>query len=448
MSSSFGFIQNTTMSLPVITLASTSKTSISHTSSYQNGKSSREPSFSSYLSGAEETFVLTLRGTRTRGTNSSLAIPHDLVFLGKDQTEDTEIDVFDAKKYFNDDIPIRYVPCHQLRKEQPWNAAPSVHSESSHDSQSTLLHTVSRNQKTGRTNEKRFLASCSCADKSSTNINVSEGVKCSIKSTSTGLVNEKSKLGGRTSGHLVNNSQLDFHCLKFDELGQKVNSDSSFSYPVFNPRSGNLAAKMQVREEDDTMKRKSAEVFDSTILENGKSFLSLEKRLTLLTWNAIAPDSAEQNRKIPSDSDAGSTLLETESFSRSSMQEPDGITPGACYAPSEASIEWSVITANAADFSILSDSEEPKSTISSTTAKMLHAQSVSLSSKNGRFKEMPKRHSSILSGCKNQKSVRVAGDAHIPNEKGFSSNARRHLMKSKSFKPMGTFHDGNNAGLF
>ncbi|KAL0408688.1 UNVERIFIED_CONTAM: protein PHYTOCHROME KINASE SUBSTRATE 2 [Sesamum radiatum] len=127
------------------------------------------------------------------------------------------------------------------------------------------------------------------------------------------------------------------------------------------------------------------------------------------------------------------------------MQEPDGITP------SEASIEWSVITANAADFSILSDSEQPKSTISaisSTTAKMLHAQSVSLSSKNGRFKEMPKRHSSILSGCKNQKSVRVAGDAHIPNEEGFSSGARRHLMKSKSFKPMGTFHDGNMAGFF
>ncbi|KAL0408689.1 UNVERIFIED_CONTAM: hypothetical protein Sradi_1803300 [Sesamum radiatum] len=274
MSSSFGFIQNTTTSLPVITLASTSKTSISHTSSYQNGKSFREPSFSSYLSGAEETFVLTLRGARTRGPNSSIAIPHDRVFLGKDQTEDTEIDVFDAKKYFDDDIPIRYVPCHQLRKEQPWNTAPSVHSESSRDSQIALLHAVPRNQKTGRTNEKHFLArtgsSCSCADKSSSNINVSKGVKCSTKSTSTGLVNEKSKVGSRTSGHVANNSQLDFHRLKFDELGQKVNSDSSFSYPVFNPRSENWAAKMQLREEDDTMKRKSAEVFDSTILEMGR----------------------------------------------------------------------------------------------------------------------------------------------------------------------------------
>ncbi|KAL2233554.1 protein PHYTOCHROME KINASE SUBSTRATE 1 [Sesamum indicum] len=443
------------MSLPVITLASTSKTSVTHTSSYQNGKSFRDPSVSSYLRGAEETFVLTLRGTRTRGLNSSIAIPHDHVFLGKDQIEDTEIDVFDAKKYFNDDIPIGYVPCHQLRKEQPWNAAPSVHSESSRNSQSALLYTVPRNQKTGRTNEKRFLArtgcSCSCADKISMNINVSKGVKCSAKSTSTGSVNEKSKLGGGTSGRLVNNSQLGFHCMEFDELGQKINSDCSFSYPVFNPRSGNRAAKIQVREEDDTMKQKSPEVFDSTILENGKSFFSLEKRLTLSTWNAIAPESAEQNRRIPSDKDAGSTLLETESFSWSSMQEPEGITPGACYAPSEASIEWSVITANAADFSILSDTEGPKSTIStitSTTAKMLHAQSVSLSSKNGRFKEMPKRHSSILSGCKNQKSVRVAGDAHIPNEKGFSSIGRRHLMKSKSFKLMATFHDGNNAGLF
>ncbi|KAK4399793.1 protein PHYTOCHROME KINASE SUBSTRATE 1 [Sesamum angolense] len=433
------------MSLPVITLASTSKTSISHTSSYQNGKSFRDPSFSSSLGGAEETFVLTLGGTRTRGLNSSIAIPHDHVFLGKDQTEDTEIDVFDAKKYFNDNIHIRHVPCRQLRKEQPWNAAPSVHSESSRDSQSVFLHTVPRNQKTGKTDEKRFLArsgcSCSCADKSSMNI-VSKGVKCSTKSTSTGLVNERSRLGGRTSGHLVNNSQLDVHC---DKLGQKVNSDSSFSYPVFNPRSGNWAAKMQVQEEDDTMKRKSAEVYDSTILGKGKSFLSLEKRLTLLTWNAIVPESAEQNRGIPSDSDAGSTLLETESFSRSSMKESDGITPEACYAPSEASIEWSVITANAAD-TILSDSKGLKSTISSTTAKMLHAQSVSLGSKNGRFKEMPKRQSSILSGCKNHRSVCVAGDAHIPNEKGFSSNARRHLMKSKSFRPMG--HDGNNAGLF
>ncbi|KAK4423746.1 protein PHYTOCHROME KINASE SUBSTRATE 1 [Sesamum alatum] len=449
------------MSSPVITLASASKTSISRTSSDQNGKSFRDPSFSSYLSGADETFVLMLRGTRTRGLNSSIAIPHDHVFLRKDQREDTEIDVFDAKKYFNEglihtpDIRTRYVPCHQLRKEQRWNAAPSVHSESSRDSQSALLHTVPRNQKTRRTNEKHFLAStgysCSCGDKSSMNINVSKGVKCSTKSTTTGLVNGKPKPGGRTSGHLVNNSQLDFNCLKFHELGQKVNSDSRSSYPVFNPRSGNQAAKMQVRDEDDTMKRKSAEVFASRILENEKSFLSLEKKLTLSAWDAIVPESTEQNRKIPSDSDAGSTLLEIESFSRSSMQAPDGITARARYAPSEASIDWSVITANAADLSTLSDSEEPKSTIStipSTTAKKLHAQSMSLSSKTGRFKEMPRRHSSLFSGCTSQKSISVAGDAHIPNEKGFSSNARRQIMKSKSFKPMATFHDGCNAGLF
>lgn len=455
--------------MPVITLTSASKTGISHPP--EISKNIREASFSSYLEGAEDAFVLKLGGATTQGLSSSISTPHDHIFLGKNRTDDREIDVFDAEKYFNEGlnhspkVGAKNLSSHHQHKkddpseifvikEQPPTAALSIRSESSWNSRSALLHTVPRNQQIRKANKKSFLASigcnCYCTDKNSTDIDDYVGQNFSSKSTSTGLVNGKSKQGDKTSDHLVKKPQSDYNCVKFDEPELRVNSEGHFSFPVFNSKTGNQAAKMQLQEKDEAAKRKSLEVFGSPIPENGKNCLSIGKKLTMMTWDAIAPGVAEEI-KIPSissemhndsDSDASSDLFEIESLSKGnpflSREASDGlsgcITPTTCYAPSEASIEWSVITASAADFSILSDSEELTS-----TATMACPKKVGLNSKIGSFKEIPKLRPSILSGCKSQKAVRVAGDAHRPNEQGFS-HARSHL-KVESFTPMTRFQD-------
>lgn len=359
--------------MPVITLTSSSKTGIS--SPPEISKNVREASFSSYLDGAEATFVLKLGAATTPGLIST---PHDHILRRKNTTDDTEIDVFDAQKYFNDGL--NRTPKDEILaiKEHAPTAPPSIHSESTCNSKSALLHT---NQKPPtKANKKSFLATigcnCSCADNYSTDIDETS----SIKSTTTA----KSRRG---SHHLV---RIDS---KIGEPEVRVNSQGHFTFPVFNPK------------KDEAAKRSPF----------------MEKKLPMMSWDAIAPSSASEDIRIPSissemhndsDSDSSSDLFEIESLSRGnpflSRQASEG------YAPSEASIEWSVITASAADFSLLSDSEEftvpcPKK--------------VGINSKFGSFKEIPKLRPSILSGCKNHRAVSVAADAHRPIEHDIS-NAR------------------------
>ncbi|KAL8518728.1 hypothetical protein ACS0TY_009905 [Phlomoides rotata] len=422
------------MSMPVITLTPSSKTGLS--SPPEISKNVREASFSSYLDGAEATFVLKLAGARTQGLIST---PHDHILLGKKTTDDREIDVFAAEKYFNEglnrspkvctkdlsshhhekDAPIGILAV----KEHPPTAPLSIRSESSWNSRSALLHNVSRNQKPRKAN-KSFLATigcnCSCADNYSTDIDDCVGETNSIKSTSTA----KSRKGDKTNDHLVRKPHSDS---KFGEPELRVNSQGHFTFPVFNSKI------------DEAAKRKSPEVFGSPVME---------KKLPMITWDAIAPSVSEEIR-IPSissemqndsDSDSSSDLFEIESLSKGnpflSRQASGGLsgcrTPTNCYAPSEGSIEWSVITASAADFSVLSDSEEftvpcPKK--------------VGINSKHGSFKEIPKLRPSILSGCKNHRAVSIAGDAHKPIELDIS-NAR------KSNTLMTRFHHESKVASF
>lgn len=413
------------MSMPVITLSSSSKTTpLSSHHAPEIIKNNRDPSFSSFLDGAEETFVFKLGATNTS--------EHSIIRKNKTD-DDREIDVFDAQKYFNEGLnpspqvgTTKNSSIQHLNKDDPIEifaikdrtpiAALSVRSESSWNSRSSLLHTTinPRNHHQPRKgNRKSFLATigcnCSCADKYSVDIDDDK----SSKST-------RSRQGDKiTSDHnLVRKSQSDYTCVRFDEAELRVNSEGHFSFPVFNSR--NHPAKTELKQEED-------EFFSSAIKNNGENCLSLEEKLTIMNWDAIAPPglSDDINIKIPSissemhndsDSDASSDLFEIESFSK-----------GNRYAPSEASVEWSVVTASVADFSVLSDSEEVK------------PKRVGPNSKTGSSKDTSKARPSILSGCKSQKAVRIVGDAHRSNEQGIS-NSRRHVV-GESFSAMTRFHD-------
>lgn len=391
--------------MPVITLTSSSKTGLS--SPPETTKNVREPSFSSYLDGPETTFVLKLGGL-----SPSISTPHDHILLAKNTTDDREIGVFDAEKYFNEGLNRTPKVCPKelssphhkkdaptevlaIKEHPPTAPLSSIRSESSWNSRSALLHTISRNQKPTKANKKSFLATigcnCSCADNYSTETNDCVEETSSIKSSNTA----KSRKGDKTSDHMVKKPNSD------SKFG-RVNSEGHFTFPVFTPK------------KDEAAKRKPLEVYGSP---------AMEKKVSMMAWDAISPSVSEEIR-IPSissemhndsDSDSSSDLFEIESLTKGnpflSRQESVG------YAPSEASIEWSVITASAADFSVLSDSEEftvpcPKKG--------------GINSKLGSLKEIPKLRPSILSGCKNHRAVSVAGDAHRPIEQD-TSNARKSI---------------------
>ncbi|XP_075473536.1 protein PHYTOCHROME KINASE SUBSTRATE 2 [Primulina tabacum] len=409
----------------------------------------RDSSFSSYLDGVEETFVLELRASK-----------RDHAYLGRNirTTEDREIDVFDAKKYFNEGpmVDNKESPDHESKKDDPVQvllvkdrdriATPSVRSESSCNSGSGMLHSGPRNlQKLKKIKKKSFLANigcnCSCSDKNSVEIGDFDRDNCSIKSVNHSV---KKSLSEHDSS------------AKFPESEMK---EGHFSFPVFNSKTGNQATRMQTKvEEEDATKRKSLEVFGSPILERSKNCLSLDKKLSMLTWDALVPGVTEEI-KIPSicsdlnndsDSDASSDLFEIESLSKGnsflSRQASEGlsgcITPRNCYAPSEASIEWSVVTASAADFSIFSDFEELRSTTATTTTATTSTSTSTVTitpnpkkpgpnPRNSPLKELPKRRMGILSGCKSERAVRISGAAHKSHDKG-QSNTRNPLKSDTS----------------
>ncbi|XP_019165884.1 PREDICTED: protein PHYTOCHROME KINASE SUBSTRATE 1 [Ipomoea nil] len=413
-----------------------------------NTKTTKAISFPSYLNcGDEESFELKI------GVNPFISGTRKHVHLEANKAEDGEIDVFSAEKYFREAVEEE----EEEEEEHPRNGAtstpkyhhnkkndpaeevvvvvdpvkpksrprtPSTRSESSWNSRSLLVQKVPRTDQqpknSSRFGRKSFLASigcnyCSCKDKNSLDVEEKKGEK--------------------------------------PPLSRSRDSVEIKDFPVFYPRNGNQGAnKKRLQEDKEEMKRNSIEVFGSPVLDNkpaGRKSFNLERRLTMVAWDAIAPRSETENplssNGIDYDtaSEASSDLFEIESFPGSSNPFLPCLTPTTSYAPSEASIEWSVVTASAADFSVASDTEDPKTLSSSAT---FHR-----SIQNGRelvAKEKPKRLPSILLGCKSQKAVVVAGDAYrTASEKTppGPGGARKH-HSSEAFLPLTRFHAESKIG--
>ncbi|PSR88344.1 Protein PHYTOCHROME KINASE SUBSTRATE like [Actinidia chinensis var. chinensis] len=356
----------------------------------------RDTSFSPYLKRSEETFVHKLEGLN----------------LGKIEVEDEEISVFGAEKYFNeatdeDDprITNKYAIGYQQAKDEPVDTVPvkpkipvqtpSVRSsESSLNSQSALLQGISNpsprkaNKKQGKRSLLAGLAcKCYCSDKNSVEIDEHAG--------ETNSTNREPVQNGPDTDDLARTSKSrlnpwlmeELYCKKVDEVGLGLNREDVFQLPIVNNKWEYLDGNW----------RKSLEVFGSPVLERKNKSLKLSM-LGELETPAMYNDAG---------SDASSDLFEIESFPNTSNQFP------TCYTPSEASIEWSVVTASAADFSIVSDSEDPVSAAATTGARKMGP-----GAKTEAGKGVEKRLSRIvLLGCKSQRAVRVAGDNYRVNEK-------------------------------
>ncbi|KAL2542986.1 Protein PHYTOCHROME KINASE SUBSTRATE 1 [Abeliophyllum distichum] len=463
-------------------------TSISLNLPSENRNNFRDVSFSSYLHADEEAFVLKLAEESRSRLGSPMSITNGHVNHGRNDTEDREIDVFSAEKYFNErtndspKIANKDVSNHQQKRDYLLDIiptkekqTPSIRSETSWTSRSALLHRSSRNQKPRRTikvHVKSFLTrigcNCSCNDKNSVEIHDYMSDNYSNKNINSGFVTCKEKQAIETYDINVDKSQSsswfqkDWHCKGFDELVVGLKTDDDFSFPVFNSETRNQPVKMKLQEEEDKTKRESLEVFAFPLLESGKN--------SLLNWDAITPRMKETEISASSnydtDSDSSSNLFEIENLSHNSnypfitRQESDGmsscITPTTCYAPSEASIEWSVVTASVLDYvdpnySLhfsplpqidLRNSEEQRT----NTASPYEPRKTALNAKNTRGKDMTKQRPSILLSCKNHKAVEVAGDAYTTNDKAFSS-ARIH-QRSESFTSMTRFQAENKMEAF
>lgn len=409
----------------------------------------RDVSFSSYLNSSEEAYIRTLvQSSQSRRISEP---NHDS--RGK-KPDDGEIDVFGAEKYFNEGIEEKnsrdanpnsrkhqhqHQHQHQLKDhtahswlkvQQP--RTPSSHSESSWNSQTALLRWVQRNPSKSssnsnnnsnsiRTQGKRSFLPCYCCDNRS--IDIEEKADPIMQST-------KSEL----------------------------QTDLKFAFQVSEaPLSRCLIKTVQKidladdggNEDDENEGRKSLEVFGSSELDidgiGSKSF-SLERRLSMLSWDAIPRSTEEELINNPSSrgplsescrddtgSDASSDLFEIKCISCTTNPVVVGVGPRpsspdncptltTCYAPSEASIEWSIVTASAADFSVISDSEDQRSTPIASSAKPPK-----------RAPATTKPRPSILLGCKSQKAVRVAGEVHraLPstNRKGSKLESEKQKMQ-------------------
>ncbi|KAI6676829.1 hypothetical protein NL676_037625 [Syzygium grande] len=414
----------------------------------------RDASFSSYLNNTEESFIHKL--AQTSGQSLNFKNFHQEEHLYKE--EDGEIGVFGAEKYFNGGIdeeeespripkmgsgqsqshsqhgkkedPQPHVTT-QLVKPKFQSATPSVRSESSWNSQSGLLQSILRNpsqRRTSKTNNgKSFLASlgckCSCSGKSSVDVDDRVGeISFSTNATSSALQAKPRK----------NMPILDPWMI--EEMQKKENL---FTPSSLKQEPGNLPViKTHFQEEEEMKPKKSLEVFGSPVFDKRKNLLTLEKRLTMLTCDGtsaiprkeeFSEVSASSNgvgvgayNSMDCESDASSDLFEIESLTgkvnsyltrQVSDATSDCITPTTRYAPSEASIEWSVVTASVADISVMSDYSEAPTTSPVRTALTANKAG------RGRSDVPGWRRSSTLLGCKSQKAVQIAGDAYRTSDR-------------------------------
>ncbi|KAK7309781.1 hypothetical protein RJT34_06785 [Clitoria ternatea] len=449
----------------------------------------RDASFSSYLKNNEETlpesghpFINNRKGPLLQGVNNE---------------DDGEIGVFEAQKYFNGEeieSPSRVgnndankhqyqfqkdeQPALETRKFKVKYGTPSVRSESSTNSQSALLQSSMKNSSMNMKNKvqrKSFLASlgckCYCSDKNSVDVSDHAGEINFNKKATYGVVHGKTTSKNifnadpdanhsvkMTKPHAELMINKDVYSQKPEKLGagSKRENGLAFSSATVNPSPGNQVLKMQVKQVEKP--RKSLEVFGSPILDSRSKSLSLDRRLSLNSWDANpkleeTEFSNSGGNYNDAESDASSDLFEIESLtgkSNSFLARPTSnvvstcASPTTCYAPSEASIEWSVVTASALEYSTMSDYDDQRSI--ATTRSPIRTSLASSSAKPRVIKELQRRSPSMLLGCKSHKAVGVAVDAFTTCEKPSSNSLIRR--RSDTFPQVTKFKAEAKEGTF
>lgn len=339
-----------------------------------NSAHTRDASFSSYISGAEGNFVLKLAG--------SVQTPPPAMTLSR-KTEEGEISVFGAERYFNmmlEDEGPRIVDYNTSKHghnkkenrtgqhyKQPKSrpGTPSTCSEASWNSQSALLPSLrnsSHNKKkkvNGKIKSFSIFSCNGCSDKKAIyihEINAGHGGHHG---------KDARKQSVRIDQNPVKQSQPRFK--ERDELHyssfQTSHKEEHFAFTNLNSSAQKSAAKSQLGEKktkEEEEPRKSLEVFGSHMMKGDIVAINLERRLSMLSWDAIPKAPSLSNASVTGpvinedvESDASSDLFEIENLPGSGQtpftsHASDGmsVASAAQYESSETGMEWSVVTAS------------------------------------------------------------------------------------------------------
>ncbi|KAF3497685.1 hypothetical protein DY000_02054902 [Brassica cretica] len=302
-----------------------------------------------------------------------------------------KISVFGAEKYFNGDMDSDHSPrlmcplpnqeasidrifVGQKKNSKNSSETPSLRSESSWNSQSLLLQNKSENKKNHlQSQEKNISSNHKSNNKKSFLANL--GCRCVCSNwNSVDVVEEKTITSGlkKVKTHLSLSSEMKLH---------------------------------QQQQEAIIEQRKSLEIFRSPLVE--KRIISKH-----LTWDHSISAKTEEDGSA---SDLSSDLFEIESLTgnakpfpaRQESSEPE--SPD-CYAPSEVSIAWSVVTESVADYSVVS--ECATSPVDNQSFQATRIPKIAKSNRETGSQRRKPSSGGLLLGCKSHKSVRVSGDSY------------------------------------
>lgn len=449
----------------------------------------RDASFSAYLSTADENFAAKIAES-TQSPYLPLASTLEVSYpvnLGRATSEEGELSVFGAEKYFNmnmDDGRRRLTTSGSLKhrqlkgdqadllhctKQKIRPATPSASSDASWNSHVALLPRLLRTppqNKQRKANAKLIFAGfgCngSCSDKKSVYVDSNaepggvrgkEVRKKAIQNEPNLLVLDRTSLA--QPGFTVKN---EIHSRSFNKTSMGINRQDYYGYLSIKSGLGSLTVNGELADkktEEDG--RKSLEVFGSHLQNKGDVATNLERKLSVLTWDAIpkvqtVPAASEGTGMYEdNESDASSDLFEIENLSGSghslfNKQASDGMSSCTRYEPSEASIEWSVVTASAADFSVASDYDEKKPE-SAENLRVIDTASMPSRTSNAKSPVSKERNRSTgLLGCRSDKAVRVCTPECRTNDKTKPDPRWHHRLDSST--PLGKSQGENKVKDF
>ncbi|KAL5981141.1 hypothetical protein ACLOJK_029061 [Asimina triloba] len=388
----------------------------------------------------------------------------------------SELGVFDAEKYFSQetygektDIPEKGGSRSLSREERNRppkttpikSSTPSIRSESSWNSQSALLSSLRRDPSANsrkQANGKRFFAgfgycgycsgkrSVDISDTAGNNVRDSTGSKRIVHLEQLRSVDAPADYFGRNLGVFVGRNRQNppereemrhGEIDKMGVVGFSREAQARLAFPISNPVAGDLTVGGGPLDADE-IARFSLEVFGakdnlSATLKKKLSRLSLNNGRRNVANIPVGPTGgAMMDGRDDAASDASSDLFEIGSLSPGAAHPFFQLGPsedasawagagaGACYEPSEASIEWSVVTASAANFSVPSDDErllmDHKNNFKERDQAMIMAatrtppKSKSPAAKSPSPKQTRQRPAGSLLGCKSDEAVKVAAD--------------------------------------
>ncbi|KAJ4731180.1 Protein PHYTOCHROME KINASE SUBSTRATE 1 [Rhynchospora pubera] len=338
----------------------------------------RDDSFSSYLNLVRESFHVELNHT---GRNHS-----SIQFNSRKQRgDDGEIDIFGAEKYFNGTMDYKndILPNKDLNlpdknegkrsvKSKSRRAA-STCSEASGNSRTGLLR---QNSKVMKSEGKNLLGVllCSCSGKKATD-------------TDEEVVSARDSCGER---NMMDEIKMDREMrMKRLEIGF---TENLFGGPAnLKGLQGTQVSEREIRDCERRVSACSRESLNPSEFQLASFNNVLGGSSTGDAYNGhdVGGDDicGHDNDDICSESSSDLFEISSISVNSHSFFDPD-MDNSAIYEPSEASIQWSVVTASAANFSVESQLDEPK------------------------IKSTKESRKGMLMGCVSHKAVNVTTDSH------------------------------------